>query len=500
MVEDRMSRYPMIPDPVAAEQILLRLRGLRLVIVGDIMLDEYLTGNSERVSPEAPVPIVRAGESEARLGGAANVACQAAALGAEVALAGLIGADETGDRILSLCRSAGIGVDAIQRDAARRSTRKLRVLARNHQMLRLDWEDVSPCPAHLAERLVDELRHAPTRPHAVILSDYAKGVLTPELIRALVAECTRRQIPVFVDPKRRDFADYRGCTLLTPNLAELQLAVGATLDPHDFEGIAAAGRDLIESAGLQGMVVTLSEQGMLLVPRDKPHVHLAAATPHPVADPTGAGDTVIATLAACLAAGATLEEAGHIANVAAGIVVCRVGAVAVDSNDLLRELSGLSRQGIYDRGTLVDKVDAWRAAGQRIVFTNGCFDLLHAGHLTLLHRAASQGDRLIVGINSDTSIKRLKGPERPIVSQNERAALLAALACVDAVTVFDEDTPLELIRQIRPDVLVKGGDYRMQDVVGREQLESSGGRVLLVPLVPDKSTTGLIELISRQLH
>ncbi len=495
-----MNRQATIPDPEALEQIVERLRQVRLHVVGDVMLDEYLSGNAERVSPEAPVPVVRAGATESRLGGAANVARQAAALGVDVTLSGLIGADESGEHILCLCESAGIRTSALKRDRTRRTTRKLRVLARNHQMLRLDWEDVSPCPAWIATCVIDELRQTSSSPHAVILSDYAKGMLTRDLIQAIVETCRDRDVPVIVDPKRRDFTDYRGCSVLTPNLGELQLAAGVALDAHDLEGVATVSRRLIETAALEAMVITLSEHGMLLVPRDGPHMHLPAATPHPVADTTGAGDTVIATLAACLAAGATLHPAGHIANVAAGIAVSRVGAVAVNTIDLIGELYGPSRRGIFDRASLVAKVDAWRAAGQRIVFTNGCFDLLHAGHLTLLHQAANQGDRLVLAINSDASIKRLKGPDRPIISQNERAALLAALACVDAVTVFDEDTPLELIHQIKPDVLVKGGDYKIQDVVGREQLEASGGRVMLVPLVPHKSTTGLIDIISRQRH
>jgi len=474
-----------------------RVRTLRVRVIGDIMLDEYVAGHAERISPEAPVPVVRAGAIESRLGGAANVARQVVALGAHATLAGVLGTDASGDRILGLCAEAGIDTQPVSRDPARMSSRKLRVLARNHQMLRLDWEDTGACPPQVIAPIIESLRRDPA-PDIVILSDYAKGVLSAATVAEIVSVCRERNVRVVVDPKQRDFGHYRGCSLLTPNLAELLAAAGESIDANDIDSIVRASRELIAAAELEAMVVTLGERGMLIVARDAAHTHLAASTPHPVADTTGAGDTVVATLAACLAAGATLVQAASIANIAAGIAVSRVGAVAVAAHEIEAAFGESRRDAAIGRKRLAAKVAAWRAAGDRIVFTNGCFDLLHAGHLTLLHHAADQGDRLVVAINGDASVRRLKGASRPIIGERERAALLAALGGVDAVTVFDEDTPLQLLEAIRPDVLVKGGDYRLQDVVGRELIESYGGRVVLVPLLPERSTSALIERISRQ--
>jgi D-beta-D-heptose 7-phosphate kinase/D-beta-D-heptose 1-phosphate adenosyltransferase len=467
-----------------------RYSGLTVWVVGDLMLDEYVMGAVERVSPEAPVPVVRVRETEHRLGGAANVARQVAALGAKVSLVGTIGTDAAGDDLLRLCAASRIDTHGVVRTAQRRTTRKLRVLGHSQQLLRMDWEDSTPCEAAIGTRMLEAL--AGETPDAIILSDYAKGVLTPQFIAAISERAGTA--PVVVDPKSRDFARYRGATTVTPNLRELELACGAALDPTDIESVAAAARPLIAAAGLTSMVVTLSEHGMLVVPADGTPIAVPASR-REVFDVTGAGDTAIAVLTLSLAAGTSLHAAARLANAAAGVSVGQVGAVAVDADGIRSELTAAPEAKVLSRVELAARAASWRIAGKHIVFTNGCYDLLHAGHLSLLHGAAKLGDILVLAINSDASVRRLKGPERPLVPQAERAALLAALACVDAVTIFDEDTPLATIEAVRPHILVKGADYKADQVVGREIVEANGGRVALVPLLPQKSTSALVERI-----
>jgi D-beta-D-heptose 7-phosphate kinase/D-beta-D-heptose 1-phosphate adenosyltransferase len=471
--------------------ILDRYPGLHVWVIGDLMLDEYVVGAVERISPEAPVPVVRVRDTEHRLGGAANVARQVAALGATVSLAGVIGEDPAGDDFLRLCSASNIDTRAVIRLPERRTTRKLRVLGHSQQLLRLDWEDVKPCVPQFTTRMLSKLAEGP-RAHAIILSDYAKGVLTPETISGLTA--LGGNAPVVVDPKHRDFTRYRGATTITPNLRELEAAAGQALDPDDVEAIAAAARPLAQAAGLEAMVVTLGDRGMLVVPVEGQAVAVPAIQ-RAVYDVTGAGDTAISVLALSLAARASLLEAAQLANAAAGVSVGQIGAVAVDAGSIRDALAARPDGKILSRDDLVARAATWRMAGKRIVLTNGCFDLLHAGHLSLLSQAAQLGDILVLAINSDASVRRLKGPERPLVPQEDRAAVLAALGFVDAVTIFDEDTPLEVLQSVRPHVLVKGGDYRLDQVVGRELMETTGGRVVLVPLTPEKSTTALVERI-----
>jgi D-beta-D-heptose 7-phosphate kinase / D-beta-D-heptose 1-phosphate adenosyltransferase len=460
-------------------------------VVGDLMLDEYVMGVVNRISPEAPVPVVRVADTEHRLGGAANVARQVAVLGATVCLAGVIGEDAAGDDFLQLCEASNIDTRAVIRLRDRRTTRKLRVLGHSQQLLRLDWEDSRPCSPQTTVRLVSKLADAPM-PTAIILSDYAKGVLTPETIAAVTA--LRGTQPVVVDPKHKDFTRYRGATTVTPNLRELEVAVGHALDPDDAAAIAAAARPLVQAADLEAVVVTMGDRGMLVVPAEGSPV-VVPAVQREVYDVTGAGDTAISVLTLSLAAGASLSAAAHVANTAAGISVGQIGAVAVDAVSIRDALLARPDSKVFSRSDLVARAASWRMAGKRVVFTNGCFDLLHAGHLSLLSEAAKLGDVLVVALNSDASVGRLKGSERPLVPQDDRATVLAALRFVDAVTIFDEDTPLEVLQGVRPDVLVKGGDYTLDDVVGRDVVEASGGRVVLVPLTPEKSTTALVERI-----
>ena len=471
-----------------------RFSEANLWVAGDVMLDEYIVGEVARISPEAPVQVVQVSESFARLGGAANVARSISALGARVRLHGVVGTDPAGDEVIRRCGETGIDASAVGRVDQRQTTRKTRVLGMRQQLLRLDWECNDLCPESLSKSLIAKLEEGPA-PTAVIISDYGKGVVTPASIRALIDAAAKAKVPVLVDPHRGDFSIYRGATVLKPNLAELEAATGRRLRGTTETELADIVRDLLETTGVETLVLTLSERGMMVISRGE-EAEVIPAQPREVYDVTGAGDTVIAVLALALSVGARLADAARIANAAAGIVIREVGATSVQAEELTAELRGRATSKVLSWQALAEQVDTWKRKGLRIVFTNGCFDLLHFGHLSLLKQAAEQGDVLLVGINSDSSVARLKGPERPLVPERERIAMLAALESVDAVTVFDEDTPLELIRHIAPDVLVKGEDYEIDEVVGREEVESRGGRVTLVPLLPGYSTSSRIERVS----
>ncbi|HEU0276450.1 MAG TPA: D-glycero-beta-D-manno-heptose 1-phosphate adenylyltransferase [Rhodanobacteraceae bacterium] len=494
MADPCMTAMGSNPDRAFLARMFARAHNLTVWVIGDLMLDEYAIGDAERISPEAPVPVVRVRQVSEHLGGAANVACQVAMFGARVAIAGLAGTDPAGDRLLALCRSAGIDTGAVRRLSTRQTSRKLRGLARHQQLVRLDWEDTASCPADEALHMLECLREG-DKPDVIILSDYAKGVLTPALIDGVRAIANATGAPVVVDPKQRDFGSYRGASVATPNLRELEAATGRTCDPADIESVATCAQALAVRAGIDALVVTLSEHGLLIVTAGGTWQSIPARA-RTLFDPTGAGDTVVAVLATLLAAGASLADAARIANTAAGIAVGSVGTVSVTADAIIGSLVGEESHKVRALEQLAIDVRGWREAGQRIVFTNGCFDLLHMGHLELLREAARQGDILIVAVNGDASVRRLKGPARPLVPAGERAAMLAALSCVDAVTIFDEDTPLAVLQAVRPDVLVKGQDYRVEQVVGRELVESGGGRVMLVPLTPGKSTTALVEHIA----
>jgi len=483
-------------DRPSSKEILDRARELAVWVVGDIMLDEYAVGSVDRISPEAPVPVLRVGSLESRLGGAANVARQVAILGAHVSLAGLIGGDPAGEQILELCGASGIDTRAVRRLGERRTSRKLRALARNQQLVRLDWEDATTCPVVDAHWMLERLSSGRT-PDVIILSDYAKGMLTDELLKAVAEAAAPADIRIVVDPKRRDLCAYPRGSVMTPNMHELEVAAGMQFDPEDTAAIAAAAQSLAAQAGAAALVVTRGQRGMLVAPARESCLSIPSRG-RTLFDATGAGDTVVALLATTLAAGATLDEAAHLANAAAGIAVGRVGTVSVEPAEIVEFMGGGNANKVLSREALAAQIRRWRSAGKRIVLTNGCFDLLHAGHLSLLHQAAQYGDVLVLAVNSDASVQRLKGPGRPLIPERERAAMLASLACVDAVTVFDEDTPLSLLQATRPDVLVKGQDYKAEQVVGRDLVESGGGRVVLVPLVPEKSTTALIERIANR--
>jgi D-beta-D-heptose 7-phosphate kinase/D-beta-D-heptose 1-phosphate adenosyltransferase len=464
----------------------------RLLVVGDVMLDKYIWGEVGRISPEAPVPIVRATHHSEQPGGAANVAMNLVRLGAQAHVIGFAGGDEN-HRLLdeSMCAN-GISSDLIVSEGFPTIT-KQRILGGRQQMLRLDSERLGARSEEDYGRLVACVLGQLQGYDAVVLSDYAKGVFTPEACQTIIHAARTLGIPVLVDPKSADFTRYRGATTICPNLSELSSA--AHLDANDLKGLLDEAESMVSEFDIQFLTATLSEKGIALV---RPgHRFMAPALARQVFDVSGAGDTVIAVLALCLASGLEPETAVELANVAAGIVVGKVGTVPVEKFELLAaltpEIALHAENKVLSRQELVSRVSLWKANGERVVFTNGCFDLLHVGHITVLEQARRFGDRLIVAINSDASVKALKGPSRPIVGERERGRVLAALAAVDAVMVFDEPTPLELIVATRPDVIVKGGDYAVDTVVGAREVRSWGGQVKIVPIVQGFSTTSLIE-------
>ncbi len=470
--------------------LLAAARGVEIWVAGDIMVDEYLSGDVQRISPDAPVQVVGVRARTLKLGGASNVAHNIVALGPRVTLGGLIGRDEYADFVRQECARLGIDASSTVEVATRPTTTKTRVLARNQQILRLDRESTAPADATTTKTIAERFR-ASRSPKCIVISDYAKGTVVPELLKELSAEAKARGTFILVDPKHRDFGRYVGATVITPNLKELETATGIHIGTDD-DALRRAATIAMDQAKAEALVVTLSERGLAVFERGKDPVSIAA-TARDVFDVTGAGDTVIATMAVFLAAGASLVEAASLANVAAGIVVGKVGTASVSSEELSRALAGERSERVLGRETLAGLASVWRQEGRKIVFTNGCFDILHVGHVQLLTDAAKHGDVLVVGLNSDASVARLKGPSRPVVHEADRAAVIAALDCVDAVSIFDEDTPEALISAVEPDILVKGGDYRLDQVVGRELVERRGGRVVLVPLLPDRSTTRIVE-------
>jgi D-beta-D-heptose 7-phosphate kinase / D-beta-D-heptose 1-phosphate adenosyltransferase len=463
----------------------------RLLVVGDMMLDKYVFGEVGRISPEAPVPVVLATHHSEQPGGAGNVAMNLARLGAQAHVIGFTGGDEDERLLGTRLNTAGIAFSFIFSDGFPTIT-KQRIVGGRQQMLRIDSERLGARPQGDYDRLISAaLAHLPGC-DAVVLSDYAKGVLTPDVCKAVIQAARGLGIPVLVDPKSADFTRYSGATTICPNLGEL--AAAAHLDGRDLKSLLDAAEAMIPALDVDYLIATLSDKGIALIrPGSR---FIAPALARQVFDVSGAGDTVIAVLALCLSSGLTAETAVELANVAAGIVVGKVGTVPVEKYELLAALSPdlalHAEDKVVSREELLTRLALWRTNGERVVFTNGCFDLLHVGHITLLEQAHRFGDKLIVAINSDASVSGLKGPTRPIVGERERGRVLAALAAVDAVVVFGEPTPLELIIATRPEVLVKGGDYDVNTVVGAQEVQSWGGQVKIVPIVEGYSTTQLI--------
>jgi D-beta-D-heptose 7-phosphate kinase/D-beta-D-heptose 1-phosphate adenosyltransferase len=473
-------------------QVVRRFGDARVLVLGDVMLDRYVSGSASRLSPEAPIPVLRPNAKRATVGGAANVALNVATLGGQVALVGVIGDDAEGAELAQLLESSCI-IPHLVTAAGRPTTAKTRFMVGAHQLLRLDEETAAAIDESIAERVVQRFSYALGTANVVVLSDYAKGVLSDSVLRAVLAQCQSSDCMVIADPKRMDFASYRGATVLTPNEYEVRQAT--RIEADDDSEADRAGRRALDDTGCAAVLVTRSARGLTLVRRDELPLHLPTRA-REVADVSGAGDTLVAALAVALGAGAALPEAAMLANITAGIAVGKPGTATVSRNELLgvlhlEDLVATNRK-IAARDEAVQRAAAWRAQGLRVGFANGCFDLIHPGHVRLLTEARSRCDRLIVGLNTDESVKRLKGPTRPLQNETARATVMASLAPVDMVVLFAEDTPLELIRVLRPAVLVKGADYSIDQVVGADLVQSWGGTVLLVELQPGHSTTGTI--------
>ena len=470
---------------------------LRVLVVGDIMLDRYILGEVERISPEAPVPVLRHAQRFERPGGAANVAMNLAGLGCQSFLAGFWGADGEQAELSRLLAAAHVNVDGVV-SSSLPTISKTRIVARTQQLLRLDIESREQYPFEETYRLEARAAELVKKVHAVILSDYAKGSLTEPMCELLIRTARQHKVPVLVDPKTKDFSKYSGATTVCPNLGELSLATGIAV--HDTEKMLAMAHAQMAEHDIDFLTVTMSEKGIRILSRDGTPDYYSPARAREVFDVSGAGDTVIATLAASLAGGLHIHTAVELANLAAGIVVGKVGTVPIAQHELIAALtpsSGItSGEKVLDFERVQLRVAEWRAAGETVVFTNGCFDLLHVGHITLLEDCRRFGSKLVLGLNTDASVSRLKGPSRPIVGERERARVMSALAAVDAVVLFDEETPLELIRALKPNVLVKGGDYTVETVVGHEDVLASGGRVEIVPTVEGFSTTNIVKKLT----
>jgi D-beta-D-heptose 7-phosphate kinase/D-beta-D-heptose 1-phosphate adenosyltransferase len=458
------------------------------------MLDRFVEGAVERISPEAPIPVIRVKHQDAMLGGAGNVARNIAALGARAVLHSVIGDDEPGRELARLTEAAAEA--HLIADVARPTTVKTRFMAGAQQLLRADHETTAPIAAATGAALLRGVDDATARCQAVVLSDYGKGVLTDDLCAAIIAGARARGVPVLVDPKHGPFERYRGATVLTPNRAELAAATGRTcVGDHD---IAEAARALLGVCEAEALVVTRGGRGLSAVTRDGAVAHVPAAQRREVYDVSGAGDTVIAVLAAALAVGADLTAAAALANAAGGIVVgkARTAVVRLDELVVAAASAAVADRKLCTVEDLVERVAVWRRQGQRVGFTNGCFDLLHPGHVALFSKARAACDHLIVGLNSDQSVRRLKGEGRPVQPQSARAAVLASLADIDAVVVFAQDTPLALIETIRPDLLVKGADYKLAEVVGAEIVGAYGGEIMLAEIEPGHSATDIIRRVA----
>lgn len=460
---------------------------VNILVGGDAMLDDYWFGDAGRISPEAPVPVVHATHREQRAGGAANVAVNLAALGARVRFIGAVGDDASGRLLAELLRDAGVEPLLVTSESVP-TIHKLRVLARNQQLIRLDAEKTLELLAGEVNRSIT--RHA-TAGQIVVLSDYGKGTLAQ--VQALIASLNSKGCRVLIDPKGADFGRYRDGFCLTPNLSEFAIVAGSWKDENEFLKKAKALR---ETLNLDYLLVTRGERGMMLVGRDIEPIDLAAEA-REVFDVTGAGDTVIATLAAAFGVGLEVADAARLANLAASLVVGRIGVASVSPAELKSALHrrGFGGRGLVSADELAGILDAARQRGNRIVMTNGCFDILHAGHVSYLEEARSLGDQLVVAVNTDRSVTRLKGPTRPITPLDDRMAVLAGLAAVDWVVPFDEETPAALVAQLKPDILVKGGDWSTDQIAGADWVLANGGEVRALDFKPGRSTTALIEAI-----
>jgi D-beta-D-heptose 7-phosphate kinase / D-beta-D-heptose 1-phosphate adenosyltransferase len=474
-----------------------RLKSARVLCIGDVMLDHYVYGQVERVSPEAPIPVLSIEHEFKTLGGAGNVLRNLTALGVQASFISVVGNDDAGREIKRLLAAQdGAEVHALVQPL-QATTVKTRYIAANQQLLRVDRETPTPLDPYIREDLLRLARELVTANQVVIISDYAKGVLTEGVAFEIIRTAREAGARVIVDPKGGDHIRYRGANLLKPNRRELGHATGMPVATE--EEVVTAARALIERCGFATVLVSLGSDGMVLVGADGT-VHIQRAHVHEVYDVSGAGDTVVAVVAAAVGAGLDTIDAARLANVAAGIVVGKVGTAVAYPSELAACLGGRepdTADKVMPRPQALELVERWRRQGLRIGFTNGCFDLLHPGHVSLIAQAKAACDRLVVGLNSDGSARRLKGPTRPIQHESARSAVLASLSAVDLIVIFTEDTPIELIRAIRPKVLVKGADYRLDEVVGADIVKRGGGEVLLAELMPGYSTTATIARLAR---
>jgi D-beta-D-heptose 7-phosphate kinase/D-beta-D-heptose 1-phosphate adenosyltransferase len=470
----------------------------KILCLGDIMLDKFAYCDTERISPEAPVPVLLLKRTQSMLGGAGNVARNIASLGGEAVLMGLLGPDNAGDEVQALIRETPGLSDAHVASPGRATIRKTRYMAAHQQIVRIDEEQVHPLAETEAAGLVAAIERALPEVDALILSDYGKCVACPQVVDAAITRARALGVPVFVDPKSDNFQRYRGATCIKPNLKEL--AAAARLPVTTDAEVVAAARKVMADAEAAAVLTTRSDKGMLLVEASG-EIHVEPVRAQEVYDVSGAGDTAIAVLALAAASGYSLPQAMHLANRAAGIVVSKLGTATVELDELMLDLSrdvtdkDWHHAKYYSADDAETLVRRWKSRGLKVGFTNGCFDIVHAGHVSLLAAARAQCDRLLVALNTDRGVSRLKGPTRPVNSLADRTAVIAAVESVDAVISFDEETPIELIRRLSPDVLIKGGDYTVEGVVGADIVQANGGKVLLVDLVEGRSTTRLIDAI-----
>jgi D-beta-D-heptose 7-phosphate kinase/D-beta-D-heptose 1-phosphate adenosyltransferase len=468
-----------------------------VAVIGDLMLDCYLYGDVDRISPEAPVPVMRATSEKAVPGGAANVAANLAALGLSVRVVGLTGEDAVRDQLIaSMSAMGGVDCSGVIATSDRRTTRKLRIIGAHQQIVRIDHEDVVPCSPMVEQRCIDAVRDAIDATDVAIISDYGKGMCSDRLLRLAIGHAKEKGKTILVDPKRRDLSIYAGASILTPNRKELTDATGLPCQTDDEAAAAVLAAQRVCGATI---LLTRSEKGMSLYPIDGPPIHLATVA-QDVFDVSGAGDTVMAVLAAAIAAQVPMVEGMRMANHAAGIVVSKLGTANVTREELAASLDADHASPSINDGRLLDADDAaalrwaWAKEKLSVGFANGCFDLLHPGHVSLIRQAAESCDRLIMALNTDESVRRLKGSTRPIQDEQSRAEVMGGLKGVAAVVLFGEDTPLELITKLQPDVLIKGADYTVDRVVGADIVHARGGRVVLAELSPGQSTTGLARL------
>ncbi|MBY0355901.1 MAG: D-glycero-beta-D-manno-heptose-7-phosphate kinase [Rickettsiales bacterium] len=476
-----------------------RFDAASILCIGDVMLDHFIYGSATRISPEAPIPVLKIDRQTVMLGGAGNTVRNMITLGAQASFMSVVGNDEAGNRIVALAGNESNLEPYLLSDPKRTSSEKIRYIAAGQQLLRADYESAEPLPTALEDRVLRSVKEDIGRYQVVVMSDYGKGMLTDRVIHGVIETAKNSGLPVIVDPKRRDFSVYREATILTPNARELSEAAGRPLD--STEDLIAAAREQMRQHRIQSMVITRGALGMILLEGES-EAHMINTRAREVFDVSGAGDTVIATLAVALASGSRLADAVELANAAAGIVVGKIGTSVVYRTDLKVALLALGARAntikIAPRSQAAQQVEEWKREGLRVGFTNGCFDLIHAGHLGLINDSRSACDRLVVAINADASVRRLKGSSRPVNTQEERALLLCELSAVDMVVVFEEDTPEALLTLLKPDILMKGADYSMGEIVGSEFVMSYGGEVKRIALREGYSSTNIIERITRK--